>query len=385
MSQSITLRGITWNHTRGHLPMVATAQRFHELHPEVSLIWEVRSLQAFGDAPLKELARRYDLLVVDHPFIGQAAEEGLLLPLDVFLPAAFLADQAQNSVGASHASYQYEGRQWALAIDAAAPVSGWRPDLLEKSGARPPASWEDLLEMARAGLVLFPAVPIDSLMHFYMLCIALGAELFKQEGRLVEENIGCEALHRLRELLQLCGPECLHRNPITVWETLAASHSVAFCPFAYGYSNYARPGYAAQVLEFGGLVQMNGVPLRSVLGGAGLAVSAQSTNRTAALQYAQFVASERCQQTLYFDSGGQPGHRGAWLDAETNRRSHGFFSRTLPVLDAACLRPRHAWYPCFQEEAATVVHRFLGSGGSEMQTVQELNHLYRKSRGSRRA
>ncbi len=31
----IKLKGITWNHTRGLLPMVATSQRFTELHPEV--------------------------------------------------------------------------------------------------------------------------------------------------------------------------------------------------------------------------------------------------------------------------------------------------------------------------------------------------------------
>ena len=31
------LRGITWQHTRGYLPMVATAQRFSELHPDVQI------------------------------------------------------------------------------------------------------------------------------------------------------------------------------------------------------------------------------------------------------------------------------------------------------------------------------------------------------------
>jgi len=43
------LRGITWDHTRGFLPMVATAQRFSELHPDVRITWEKRSLQHFAD------------------------------------------------------------------------------------------------------------------------------------------------------------------------------------------------------------------------------------------------------------------------------------------------------------------------------------------------
>src|ERR1700751_1130589 len=103
----VELTGITWNHTRGYLPMVATAQRFSELHADVSITWHKRSLQAFADAPLADLAARFDLLVIDHPSIGEAVRHGLLLPLDEHLPAEFLADQAANSVGQSHASYAY--------------------------------------------------------------------------------------------------------------------------------------------------------------------------------------------------------------------------------------------------------------------------------------
>src|ERR1700712_4103903 len=161
VKDNIELRGMTWNHTRGYLPAVATGQRFSELHPEVSVVWEKRSLQKFADAPLAELARRDDLLVIDHPSIGETASEGLLLRLDEHLPAEFLADQAANSVGGSHASYFYEGHQYALAIDAATPIAGWRADLMERAGAEVPRTWEELLALARRGLVTLPAIPID--------------------------------------------------------------------------------------------------------------------------------------------------------------------------------------------------------------------------------
>ena len=167
----IKLTGITWNHTRGFLPLVATAQRFSELHPDVTIEWHKRSLQEFADAPIEQLAERFDLLIIDHPFAGYAATHPTLLALDEQLPPAFLADQAANSVGASHASYALGGHQWALAIDAATPVSAYRPDLLERYATQPPATWEDLLALARRGLVALPAIPIDSLMNFYMLCI----------------------------------------------------------------------------------------------------------------------------------------------------------------------------------------------------------------------
>src|SRR5687768_5266322 len=124
MSSTATiLRGMTWNHTRGYLPMVVTAQRFTELNSGIESVWENRSLKAFEEFPVDRLAADYALTVLDHPFVGYAAAHGPLLPLDEHLPAAFLADQAAHSVGASHASYTFDGHHWALAIDAATPVA----------------------------------------------------------------------------------------------------------------------------------------------------------------------------------------------------------------------------------------------------------------------
>ena len=48
------LKGITWNHTRGLLPMVATSQRFTELNTGIEISWEKRSLQDFADASIED-------------------------------------------------------------------------------------------------------------------------------------------------------------------------------------------------------------------------------------------------------------------------------------------------------------------------------------------
>src|SRR3954462_10031015 len=82
----ITLTGMTWNHTRGLLPLVATAQRFSELHPNVTIEWHRRSLQEFADSPIEQLAERFALLIIDHPFAGYAATHPTLLALDELLP-----------------------------------------------------------------------------------------------------------------------------------------------------------------------------------------------------------------------------------------------------------------------------------------------------------
>lgn len=374
----IELTGITWNHTRGYLPMIATAQRFSELHPDVSISWQKRSLQQFADAPLADLAARFDLMVIDHPSIGEAAHLNLLLPLDEHLPSDYLADQAANSVGQSHTSYSIGGHQYALATDAATPIAGWRPDLLAKAGAQPPATWDDLLALARRGLVTVPAIPIDSLMNLFMLANALDAEPFTTPGEVIASPAGKEALQLLRELVCLSAPGSLDRNPIRTWQLLADSEEIAYCPFAYGYSNYSRPGYASNVLQTGGLVTLNGKPLRSTLGGAGLAISRNCKHPEQALAYAKFSASAEVQKTLYTHSGGQPGHRAAWLDTALNGLTNGFFQSTLPTLDAAWVRPRFPGFIAFQDAASNLVHDYLVHGGGEAEVINRMNQiLYR--------
>jgi multiple sugar transport system substrate-binding protein len=375
------LKGITWQHSRGYLPMVATAQRFKELYPEVQIRWEVRSLQAFADQPITELAEIFDLLVIDHPFCGRAARGDVLLPLDELLETSFLEEQKRNAVGRSYESYYYGGHLWALPTDTATPVSGARTDLLQKHNVRRPQSWSDLLELAQRKLVAVPGVAIDSLMNFYMLCIALGEEPFQGVNQVVSPGIGATALAMLRELLSLCDPLCLERNPIATWELMSSTDEIAYCPFAYGYSNYARPLYAGKLIDFGGLVTLAGHgTFRSTLGGAGLAISRHTPNASIASCYASFVASERIQRGLYFDAGGQPGHRIAWTDAEVNRRCAGFFENTLETLDAAYLRPRFDGYLKFQEEAGAIVHNYLKGDGVASLVVEQLNAVLQNVR-----
>jgi len=372
------LRGMTWDHSRGYTPMVATAQRFSELNSGAEFIWEKRSLQEFADQPIDRLADRYDLLVIDHPWVGFASAAGLLLPLDQHLPVAFLADQAANAVGLSHQSYSFGGRQWALAIDAATPVASWRPDLLPATDL--PTTWNDLLELARTGKVLMPGMPIDTLMNFYMVCATLGEEVCQSEDCVVSSQVGAQALSMLRELALLLDPLFGNLNPIRVYETMTLTDRYAYCPFAYGYSNYARAGYARRPLDFGDMVEIEGQRCRTTLGGAGLAISARCVKREVALQYAAFVADPVSQRTIYFENGGQPGHRSAWTDERANALCRDYFRNTLPALDRAFLRPRFPGYIYFQDRAGVPIREYMREGGDEQRVLAGLDALYRESR-----
>ena len=380
-AEPLRLRGMTWNHSRGYVPLVATAQRFYELNPGVEVIWEKRSLQEFADQPIDQLAGRYDLLVIDHPWAGFAAAAGLLLPLDEHLPDAFLADQAANSVGASHQSYNFDGHQWALAIDAATPVAAWRPDLIAAGDL--PRTWDDLGRMARSSQVLMPGIPVDLVMNFYMVCATLGEDVCRDEDHVVTPRIGLQALDMLRELTAQLDPAIWDLNPIGVYEAMTLMDRYAYCPFAYGYSNYSRPGYARRLLEFGDMVEIGGQRCRSTLGGAGLAISSRCAHPQAALEYAAFVADPVCQRTLYFESGGQPGHRSAWTDDAVNALCHDFFRNTLAAHDRAYLRPRYPGYIYFQDRAGVPIRDYLRDGGDARAVLQKMDELYRQSRKER--
>ncbi len=378
-----TLRGITWNHTRGYTPLSATAQRFGELDDRVIIEWEKRSLQQFADYSIGDLAKRFDLIVLDHPWMGHAANKDVLVPLDQVMSASFLSGLSENSVGLSYQSYRMNHHQYAVPIDAATPVAAYRVDSLQRVNASVPETWDDVLNLARRGLVLFPAIAIDSLMNFYMLCCTLGEEPFHADDKVISHNVGRLALDALRELASYCSPEIFHSNPIAVYEKLAGDGEWAYCPFAYGYSNYAREGYGKHVVRFTDLVRVDGRKLISTLGGTGLAISTNSPHIDTAVRYVQYVSGEECQRTLYVENGGQPGHRAAWLDRRANQLTHDFFQDTLPAFERAYLRPRYDGYLVFQDQAGDFVRSYMKDGGEPEDVLFKLDELYLRSKGGK--
>ena len=315
--------------------------------------------------------------MIDHPWAGSAAHHNVILPLEDWLSKEFLADQASSSVGESHSSYCFNERQWALAIDAATPVAASRTDLLSKMNRSLPETWDDLLDLASAGCVAIPCIPQDSLMNFYMVCSTMGEDPCQTATQVVSEDIGISALRKLRELVSRIDQRCFDWNPIQVYEEMTRSDLFAYCPFAYGYSNYAREGYARTRLEFHDMVKIaDNNRCRTTLGGTGLAISASCLHKELAASYLQFVAAPTCQKSLYFDAGGQPGHRQAWLSDHTNSQTGNFFLNTLPALDRAFLRPRYHGHMLFQDNAGAPIRDYLISGGDERDFLVTLNSLY---------
>lgn len=374
----IELRGITWDHPRGLQPLAASEAAYAREHG-VRISWRARSLKDFGDAPIDALAADHDLLVIDHPHVGLAAKTGCLAPLDDLLPRNTLDRLAAESAGPSHASYFYRGRQWALAVDTAMQASCRRDDLLGP-GWEQPHTWDDVAPAAARlrghGLSMaIPLAPTDAICSFISLCAGLGEPAGRGE-RWVSEATGSRALGLLASWGALAHPACLSWNPIAMLDAMSTGDDIAYCPLTFCYTNYSRQGFRATPIRFGTIPGVTG----SILGGAGIAVSARSEHRQAAAEYAAWICSAEIQRTLYVREGGQPGNVAAWRDAEANRLTGGFFRNTLPTLEGAHVRPRYAGWPSFQEEAGNVIHAFLAAGGEDpSRCLARLDDLYRQS------
>jgi multiple sugar transport system substrate-binding protein len=375
----IVLNGITWGHSRGLTPLLAAAQRYAELQPNVTINWKKRTLQEFADFPLEKLVNDYDLLIIDHPWVGRAAATNSVLPLDEYLPAAYLQNQSSNTVGESHISYYYQNHQWALAIDAATPAASYRADLFKQNGAAVPDTWDELLALAKTGKVAIPSIPIDSLMNFYMFCIALGEEPFGSKEQVVSKEIGVQALQTMHSLYSLIDKKLFSCNPIAVAELMSNTNDYWYCPFAYCYSNYPRLGYAKYPLTYANLVHFGNKRLRSTIGGTGLAVSSFTKHKKEAIDYAAWICSEECQSTFYVQHGGQPGHLAAWTNNLANVLTNGFFHDVLPVMKNGYMRPRYNGYLHFQDHAGDPVQEYLMKGGNPENVLKEIDRIYQHS------
>jgi multiple sugar transport system substrate-binding protein len=378
--KTVVLTGITWDHSRAYPPLVATAQRFEETHPGVQIRWSKRTLHEFGHADLGALAREFDLVVMDHPWIGYALETGAVLPLEERLPNEVQDDLARNCAGPSFNSYVLEGHVVAVPIDGASPFASYRPDLLAAAGVPVPATWQDVVALARKKLVVMPSHPVDVLLNFVGLCVSQGGTVFKEDGRFVDRNTGRMCLEQMRELVSYIPNAAFGWNPIKVYEQMSGCDEWAYCPFAYGYSNYSRPGFARRAITFASLANLaSGQPLRGVLGGTGIAISASCREVDIALEYASFVSSPSCQRTIYFLAGGQPAHLAAWTDDEINALAGDFFRNTLRSMQEAWIRPRYNGYIHFQEAAGIPLVRYLREGGVESVLWETLDRIYCES------
>jgi multiple sugar transport system substrate-binding protein len=379
------LKGLTWDHPRGYAPLIAGAREYRNLHPQIEITWDRRTLREFGEAPIEQYADRYDLIVVDHPFVGYAAAHGTLVNLAPHISPAESEAFARDSVGPSWKSYWYAGGLWALPIDAATQVASYRPDMLERFAPAPPTSFDEVLSLAQKARasgksVIVPAWPTDAISLLFTLTANLGHPISESADPFLESAVAREVFYRFHGLIAVAHPKSIDLNPIQVYDFMVSSTDAVYCPWGFGYSNYSRAGNPV-ILKFTDPPAAGNVGCAgTMLGGTGIAVTASSAYRAEAVDYAKWLASSDHQRSTYFHCGGQPGSLSAWKDPANDAAACGFFSRTLAALQSAYVRPRFDGFVKFFESAGIEINRCLRGELSDQKLLDWLNFQFASRR-----
>lgn len=369
------MRGMTWNHSRGYDPLVAASAEWKKMTGQ-TIDWDQRSLQDFESYPVEDLARRYDLIVIDHPHVGQVANSGCLLPLDDAIDATALGAIAAGSVGGSYESYTWAGHQWALPIDAAAQVQAWVPSRIDA----PVADWTALATLAAEGRASLPLKPPHSLMSLFTLCGLTGVALDGTGDDLFPAD-AARAYHLLATLAGQVDPQAYAMDPIDMLEAMAdPAGQLAVAPLIYGYVSYSVAGFRPEIVRFADIPSLGRGPAGSALGGTGIAVSAHGGNPAEAARFAAWIANGTAQRDLIARHGGQPGHADAWGADSVNAATGDFYRATRATLDRAWVRPRHDGYMPFQHAASERINQALRDGEPAAAAIAALNQSYRDSR-----
>ena len=376
----ITLKGMTWDHARGYDPMIATSKEYSKKNSDIEILWDKRSLQAFADRPIELMAHEYDFIVIDHPHVGEASSKKLLY--DFSLAKNYsnqLEELSKRSVGMSHASYNFNNGQYALAIDAATPVAAYRPDLLDNI----PSNIDDVILLAEKNKVLWPLNPVFCITYFNSIAANWGMPINTPEKHFIDKKIGIEILILMKKLTKLLPQECLKMDPIQTLDFMSENNDKIYSPMLYGYVNYSREGFRKNRIKFDDMPSFDTSSKinckGSQIGGTGLAISAFSKNIDLALDYAFWVASKDCQSSLFYFSGGQPGHLDAWKNNQINEDSLNFFLSTLKTMEMGWVRPRYNGYMYFQDVAGSIINDFLNGDGKEEIIIDKLINEFEKS------
>ena len=266
---------MTWSHPRGYDPMVACSTIWKE-KTGVEIAWDKRSLQDFESFPVDELAAQYDLVVIDHPHVGQITAENCLVPLD--------GRSARARPGGARRSI---GRRFLRELSLGRATTGRcrsTPRRRCRRGGRtcspaPATTWDEMMALAEAGRVLCPLRPPHSLMVFFTLAANLGTPCANTgPGDLIAADAGRRVLDLMRGLFRAVDPACLAMDPIDVFERMSDGRLDdrlrAADLWLYQLRGSTASARSASPSPTSPSQEAHG-PVGSAIGGTGIAVSAR--------------------------------------------------------------------------------------------------------------
>lgn len=363
-------KGLTWDHPRGFDALDAAARLAGS--KGLSIHWDKQPLEGFESASISKLAQQYDLLVIDHPHLGDALAEECLQRMDSLFDPTQLAVWKAQSIGNSFASYHYGRVQWALPLDAATQVAAWRPEL---SSDPAPSTWAETLAYAQHHTICLSLAGPHAFLTWCSLAYAFGARMSDHQDRLFNGGDLPAAWDVLTELYARSPASWRDKNPIAQLHAMSSSDDIVYSPLVYGYVNYSGPASPGQPISFVDAPCGPSGDIGSVLGGTGIAITRRCRSTPALLAHLRHLMSLPAQTTFIPKHRGQPSARQAWQDPDLNHSFRQFYANTSRTLDQAFIRPRFAHYTPFQLAASNAVRELLDARADSTSAQTRLQTL----------
>lgn len=363
---------LTWDHPRGYHALRDAAA---EIAPGqgLSIQWDKQPLEGFESHPIADLCARYDLVVLDHPHVGEAVEAGCLVPLEDVFGADEIAALETDTIGPCLSSYRYAEKHWALPLDAATQVMAYRPD--RSSGVQ---TWDEVVAEARKGGVALSLAGPHAALSFLSICAAFGeAPAAREPKLLVSEETGVRVFDVLSSIYAHAEKSVLALNPIGILNHMTEHDDVRLVPLVYGYVNYTRAGIRFADAPTG----TSGIG--STLGGTGIGISTRCKVTPELLAHLRWLLGDTAQRQFIPAHDGQPSRRSAWHDPAVNSAWGDFYTATAQTLESAYVRPRCSGYIAWQSAASAYLREALDAGLSGRAVTRELNWMHAQKIGDR--
>jgi multiple sugar transport system substrate-binding protein len=373
-------RGLTWDHPRGYSALLAASRQLDAESDGISITWDKHSLEGFEAHPIGDLCKRYDLVVFDHPHVGEAVAAGCLQPLESLLAPGEIQALERETIGPCLSSYQLGGRHWGLPLDAATQVLAHRADL---HAGPPPVTWDEVADLAeREPVALSLAGPHAALTFQSVVASLTSPEDSADPEQFVPQHAGLAALDLLARLAARSPLSVRDANPIGILGHMATHTDVVLCPLIYGYVNYSvASGPTAHAITFANAPRaMSGGRPGSTLGGTGIGISRRCVATQELLTHLRWLMSADAQAGFIPAHDGQPSRRSAWLDDAVNARWGNFYRNTAETLERAHVRPRHNHAIAFQSSASAFIREEIQNKREHRAILTGLQAMFARSR-----
>lgn len=238
-------------------------------------------------------ARRYDVLLLDEPWIPALSE--FLLPLDDLIKGMDLSDVVPTTMAAG----RYKGQQYALPNDPNVQIFIYRKDLFAQLGLQPPATWDQVLAAARAlhdpsrdlaGIVMTAGSDLQTFAYLTLFLWSFGVEILDDNGRAaVNTPAARQAVEFYLELLKFAPAAVRSYTFADVTQTMSPGKAAMAVQWASGIRRMEDPQQSVVAGKLGYSVIPRGTRITPMRGVWLAGIAKNSLKREAAWKLVQWL------------------------------------------------------------------------------------------------